>query len=575
MVIDNIDSADTLFSESVNGKTLAEIIPAAKQGRILYTSRNRDVAVDILHGGQPVEVGPLSPIEAHELLNINDCSRSNAEDMSILLQELEYIPLAIIQAAAYMSKSQKSAGQYLSLFRSSGSNKARLLAYEFNDHGRDVGSRESVAKTWMISFDHISAINPRAADMLSLMSCYDQQSIPPVLFRAEMDDLDFEEATGALLAFSLIRLSDSGATYSMHRLVQVTMATWLSIHGSKMQTNYMSRALDVLAAQYQIRRDPALSYAQRTHQFEAMHPHAEKVLAYRLLQPSAKDHSNRAFLLYRTGVYLYNHGRDQEADSRFKEARALGSEAPTLMLARIQIVRANYDAAKKLLQPYWESIMEGPDAMEQVDATEVLALTLLKHREYTLAKSVIEKCLSKVQGAGQSVDLYYRLGQIHHAQGNYAEAEQSYLRGMHAYEVQPATLTVRNFLSGVNRSGRVGWLLDSLTNLGHLLQDMGRLKEAESLFRTLVAICDEYYGSLGRRTNIVLFDLASVQEDIGNYESAGLMYQRAYRDSAEFYGPEHPQSLSYKKWLEDFGKKMEEKRRGHETVSRPTRPCNN
>lgn len=77
MVIDNLDSADTLFSKSVNGKALAESIPAATQGRILYTSCNRDVAVDILHGGRPVEVGPMSPIEAHKLLRINDCSRSN------------------------------------------------------------------------------------------------------------------------------------------------------------------------------------------------------------------------------------------------------------------------------------------------------------------------------------------------------------------------------------------------------------------------------------------------------------------------------------------------------------------
>lgn len=134
--------------------------------------------------------------------------------------------MAITQAAAYMAKRQKSAGQYRSLFRGSDYKKARLLAYEFNGNGRDARSRESVARTGMISFDHISAINPKAAEMLSLMICYDQQSIPIVLFRdTEIDDLDFEEASGILLAFSMIRFNDSGATYSMHRLVQIRMTT--------------------------------------------------------------------------------------------------------------------------------------------------------------------------------------------------------------------------------------------------------------------------------------------------------------------------------------------------------------
>lgn len=80
-------------------------------------------------------------------------------------------------------------------------------------------------------------------------------------------------------------------------------------------------------------------------------------------------------------------------------------------------------------------------------------------------------------------------------QGEYAEAEQLYLLVIHAYELEPATLTVRNFESAVNRAGtKTGPLLHCLTSLRLLLQDMSRLKEADSLFRTLLAISEEYFG---------------------------------------------------------------------------------
>ena len=46
--------------------------------------------------------------------------------------------------------------------------------------------------------------NPGAADLLSLMSVLDRQGIPTLLLIIEHEDpLDFEEAVGILVAYSL------------------------------------------------------------------------------------------------------------------------------------------------------------------------------------------------------------------------------------------------------------------------------------------------------------------------------------------------------------------------------------
>lgn len=574
IVVDNVDSNDILFSKPINGKTFAEYIPTALQGSILYTSRNRDVAMDILHSGNPIEVGPMSPDEARELLIVNDCSRSKEEDIAALLQDLEYIPLAITQAAAYMSKRQKSAGHYLSLFRSSDSNKARLLAYEFNEHGREARLRESVAKTWMISFDHIEDVNSAASDMLSLMSCYDQQGIPPILFRdAGMDDFDYEEAIGILLAFSLIKSSGSGTTYSMHRLVQIAMTTWLSIHGR--QEPYMSRALEFLAAQFP-KIDDSQACVQMLNQARAMYPHAEKVLAYSSAQSGKENETHIADLLIVMGHFLYELGRYDGALTKFGEARSLKSKSGTvvsddaqmeniiIMLGWVYVVKPDISAAVEVFQPLWVSMMEGPYRRAQVDLTEGLAYALMCKGEYILAKSVVQKCISKAQDVAKQDDsiskLYRRLGEIEHFQENNAEAEQWYLRVLHAYGIGPSTLTVEGLRSNI-QSGhviRARDVLATLQDLGIVLHKLGRLEEAESLLWTSLAFMEEYFGLMHLNTIITVSRLAYVLWEIGECDSAGLMYERAYRASENFLGPDNRYTQIYKRNLDEFRMKMED-----------------
>lgn len=55
------------------------------------------------------------------------------------------------------------------------------MAYEAGQLRRDRDAKNSIIITWQISFDHIQQERPSAANLLSLMSFFDQQGIPESL----------------------------------------------------------------------------------------------------------------------------------------------------------------------------------------------------------------------------------------------------------------------------------------------------------------------------------------------------------------------------------------------------------
>ena len=153
----------------------------------------------------------MNLVEARLLLGDKIGGESTEDEQSQLLEQLDYLPLAITQAAAFMAKRHKTISQYLDHYRRSDSTRIRLLSHESIDHGRETRPLESVATTWIISFEQIRTENPRAADLLSLMSFLDRQGIPGSLLIIEHEDpLDFEEAIGMLEAYSLVVVDYKG-----------------------------------------------------------------------------------------------------------------------------------------------------------------------------------------------------------------------------------------------------------------------------------------------------------------------------------------------------------------------------
>ena len=120
---------------------------------------------------------------------------------------------------AFMLKRRKNVSQYLESYRRNDSTRIQLLGQKTKYHGREARPLESVLTTWWISFESIKTENPRAAELLSIMSFLDRQGIPDSL--VTLDDEDpfvFDDAIGLLCAFSLISRDPSGNASNMHRL---------------------------------------------------------------------------------------------------------------------------------------------------------------------------------------------------------------------------------------------------------------------------------------------------------------------------------------------------------------------
>ncbi|KAK3344474.1 hypothetical protein B0T25DRAFT_573411 [Lasiosphaeria hispida] len=162
MILDSADDCDVLYRLSSgnehNGRPLATYLPQSRNGSILITTRNSDLAFR-LTGRRPnmIEIGPIVQTDALKLLGKKLGSLLDAAVAVDLVQALDFVPLAISQAAAYIQTRapRSSPEKYLAEFRDSERKRGSLLEYDGGDLRRDGGASNAILTTWMISFDHI------------------------------------------------------------------------------------------------------------------------------------------------------------------------------------------------------------------------------------------------------------------------------------------------------------------------------------------------------------------------------------------------------------------------------------
>ncbi|CAI4213498.1 unnamed protein product [Parascedosporium putredinis] len=233
MIVDNADNVDEFFRKSEG--------QGATRGPI---SRSLDAA-ERLTGSNPtiIRIPPMEQSQALQLVERklgSDIDTSAAMD---LVEALEYIPLAVNQAAAFINyrAPRMTIRSYLEDFRASDKKKSMLLESDRGDLRRDQGVSNSVIKTWQITFDQIKDERPDAASLLSLMSCFYPQNIPEYMLHGyseyppdskehggespddegEADQEDFESDLAVLLGYSLISRTASLGFLEIHSLVQL------------------------------------------------------------------------------------------------------------------------------------------------------------------------------------------------------------------------------------------------------------------------------------------------------------------------------------------------------------------
>ncbi|PMD24975.1 HET-domain-containing protein [Hyaloscypha hepaticicola] len=320
LVFDNADDINMWISQS---SRLIDYLPKSEHGCVVFTTRDRKTAVKLAKNNI-VEVPEMEETVATQLLQkclVNPDLVKNRTDTKALLTELTYLPLAIVQAVAYINENGIALSDYLSLLAEQEEEVIDLLSEEFEDDERYYNIKNPVATTWLISFEQIRQRDLLAADYLSFMACIDSKDIPQSLLPAGPSRKKEIDAIGTLDAYSCITKRSADQALDLHRLVHLATRNWL--RKQELITQWTEKAITRLEEVF-----PDDDHQNRSI-WRIYLPHVQSVLK----SDVCKDLESRGKLAWRFGTCLSQDGRYNEAEKQFVEAyrtdkRVLGQEHP-------------------------------------------------------------------------------------------------------------------------------------------------------------------------------------------------------------------------------------------------------
>ncbi|KAH8753288.1 hypothetical protein F5883DRAFT_632842 [Diaporthe sp. PMI_573] len=197
LIIDNIDKKTQLA-------TIKDYLPIHDDGLVLFTTRSAEIATS---------AAPR------------------------LLEELTYLPLAIVQAAAYLNcNPHLTIQRYIDLLHGTDKDVVSLMTQEFPDDTRYRGVGNAVATTWIVSFTQIQQTDPAAYKLLSFLSCVEPKAIPQSLFPRMESQQDQESAIGTLVGFAFLARLRNNDVYDMHSLVHLATRVWIEKEARTQET---------------------------------------------------------------------------------------------------------------------------------------------------------------------------------------------------------------------------------------------------------------------------------------------------------------------------------------------------
>ena len=237
LIVDNADDIE-LLEPSTGSDGLLRYLPESRLGVTIFTTRTSSVGQrlarsDILRLKKPTRD------EAVELLERALVDADSLEDQAVVtnfLTELEHLPLAITQAAAYININEMSISEYSRLLHSTDDDVLYLMSAEIRDSTRYEESSSAVATTWIVSFKQILERDAIAADLLQYISCIEWKGIPRSILPTVRPEARTLDAIGTLCSYSFLGKQTDGTTYDMHRLVHLASRIWLRKSGRAVET---------------------------------------------------------------------------------------------------------------------------------------------------------------------------------------------------------------------------------------------------------------------------------------------------------------------------------------------------
>ncbi|KAJ7099074.1 P-loop containing nucleoside triphosphate hydrolase protein, partial [Mycena epipterygia] len=496
---------------------LNDYFPQCDHGNIIITSRNPGLVV---YASSHSLVSDMEEIDAVDLL-LRSAGQETTDDnkiaavqivkvshSSIFLQVLHYLPLAIIQAGAFISKSG-DLNSYLALYEQ---NRARLLSQKpAQSHDNYAWT---VYTTWQISFGQLSQ---PAATFLQLCSLLHHQGISEQIFKnaatykfgrsslseeelqrpleflsqflgpdGVWDSFSFIDMTNEVRAYSLINFHPQEKMFSIHPLVHDWTRSTLSKNESYQHCMVAIVGMSVAGI------------SERELELASLwiKPHIDFLL---------QDTSNVV------PDFRHEFGRIYINLGKFKEAEQL--EVGVLQQQR--------------------NIL-GEDHPDTLDVMGNLAVTYEKLEKLKEAEElgvvVVEKMRS-VWGDNHPDPLA--------AMGNLAVTYQKLGKLKEAEELEAVILEKRRNILGENHPDT----LRVMGNLASTYKALGRLKEAEELEIVVLEKRRNVLGDNHPETLRAMGNLAFTYKDLGKLKEAQELEVLVLEKRRNILGENHPDTL--------------------------------
>jgi tetratricopeptide (TPR) repeat protein len=579
LVLDNVDDARFLLDRlganpKITSKPLREYLPHCERGSILVTTRNKEAALRLVEQRDIVSVEPMDEAQALALFKKKLGAQGDDSNVAELAATLEYMPLAIVQAAAYVSQRapRHSVAKYLEEFRKSERKRSSLLTHDNGQLRRDWEAKNSIVVTWQISFEYVQQTRPSAADLLSLMSFFDRQGIAEALLQRralqrgaqrsqkqpkhdvwesneednasqsnagdyQFEHVQFEDDIVALRNFCFVSVDTSGTSFEMHALVQLATRMWLKAN-SKLE-QWKQVFISNLSAEF-----PTGEY-ENWAACQALFAHARSALG----QPPEDESSlaEWASLLYRAAWYAEKMGNITDAatlamNSMKARKKVLGQEHKDTLSSMAMVGSAyrlggRWQDAEKLEVEVMETRKTklGIDHPDTLTSMGNLASTYWNQGRWEDAEKlqvqVMETRKTKLgDGHADTLTSMGNLASIYRDQGRWDNAEKLQMQVMEMRKTKlevdhPDTLT-------------------SMANVASIYSSQGRYKDAEQLGARVIEMLKTKLGADHHSTLTSMDNLASTFLKQGQWDEAEKLFVEVIEKRKTKLGVNHPSTLS-------------------------------
>ncbi|KAJ7721639.1 P-loop containing nucleoside triphosphate hydrolase protein [Mycena metata] len=494
------DNAD---DPSIN---LNDFIPQCNHGNIIITSRNPGLRV--YAGSNYSHVSDMEEEDAVVLLCKSALQEATSYTEPIateIVKSLHYLPLAIVQAGAFISKSRDLDG-YLPLYMK---HQARLLSEKpAQSHDQYAWT---VYTTWQISFDQLT---PPAAMFLQHCSFLHYNGISEEIFRyasqyqcafdkeglqepleflshflgptGEWDSLQFLNATNEVQSYSLISFDGEKKVFSIHPLVH----SWSqgTVQNPK---RYMSSMGSILG----------MAVSER--------PRWDMQLASGLLCPHIE-------LAVRMDVEVALVFRDQYVTTfweggRYKQAAKLQEE---VLEKRKQLLGDSH-----------------PDTLLSMGNLASLYSALGEHQKAKELKVIVLEKRKQVMGENHPHTL--------HTMGNLAISYSDLGEHQRAKELEVIVLEKQKQLLGENHPHT----LHTMRSLAVSCSGLGEYQKAQELQAIVLEKQKQVLGENHPDTLLSMGNLAISYSDLGEHQRAKELEVIVLEKRKQFLGENHPDTL--------------------------------